>query len=417
MLSRKSALKPSSGKLSLLVLLILLLATCGGGTSGTDNGGPILTRISGNLSISSGSPVIGASITIEESGDSTLTASNGDFSIQTELPGTQATFLVEEPDLKAKAIVSELPKNPKALEVALVLDRASQTVDIRKSQVVEQPKSPEGGQTGSGLKPITGGTATPTPAPGEQREISLSLTINELGYNFPFTRLESLTGSTSLFSGDSRIATSTIKLPASSTAASLKLISLFGIRYLNITQITPGTEEIEVNADYFVRFVGGSVPTIDSAFKVNQVVVSQLGGSAPVVTIDPSLESEPNPASYSSYASGVRCLVHFIFEPPALAETFESLSVVPTPVGHPFVLIYSGKEPNSYGCVLDPSKPVPDTLAFQVLTTSESAQFELLNVPASRAVVEVTVKASKLGPQSEVLPLSLEVLSTRVTSW
>jgi hypothetical protein len=66
-----------------LCLLILSIQSCGGGTTGTDGG--VGMRLAGVLETEDGVRIIGGSITLEETGDHTVSSQNGEFDLLTDL--------------------------------------------------------------------------------------------------------------------------------------------------------------------------------------------------------------------------------------------------------------------------------------------------------------------------------------------
>lgn len=78
--------------INLLLLPLIFAVGCGGGTSGTG-----LSNYEGSLKDVSGNPIADAKVTLLESGDTTVTDTNGAFLLQTEPLAEPPTLFIETP--------------------------------------------------------------------------------------------------------------------------------------------------------------------------------------------------------------------------------------------------------------------------------------------------------------------------------
>lgn len=119
----------------LLVGMLYLLMTgggCGGGSSGTGSGPQVY---SGYIVTTGGEPVPNARVTIEETGDSSTTKSDGSFSIESEPGIDEAVFVIDIGDTTTKIPVNDLSADSTGISLAIDEKDASQqtssSVDIR----------------------------------------------------------------------------------------------------------------------------------------------------------------------------------------------------------------------------------------------------------------------------------------------
>jgi hypothetical protein len=135
--------------------ILAMLAGCGGGTTGT--GGSGSDDFAGKILSLSGAPIALATVTVEETGDSTLTDANGDFTIQTtSAPPEKATLLVETATAQGSAVVADLPDVPSVVEVSLQLNEKNNSLAVTSKKVTPKKKHPT-------PKP----SVIPTPVPSE----------------------------------------------------------------------------------------------------------------------------------------------------------------------------------------------------------------------------------------------------------
>ena len=126
-------------------IIIVILSSCGGGTTGT---GTLSERsFSGTLNDTKGSPLASFNITILESGDSAKTDENGNFLIDTSLEEDKATFLVEGSSLNNEVEVSNLPQDQGVVNLELEGDTENNTIVLLSVEIT----------------PLVGVDPTPTP--------------------------------------------------------------------------------------------------------------------------------------------------------------------------------------------------------------------------------------------------------------
>lgn len=102
-----------------LILVLLLLVQCGGGSEGTGN---VNTKtLSGNVRMSDGEPLVDAEVTVQETGDSTTTDSVGSFLLQTETDASILNLLIEKGALRASTTLSGLDEFTSNVKVDLTL--------------------------------------------------------------------------------------------------------------------------------------------------------------------------------------------------------------------------------------------------------------------------------------------------------
>lgn len=131
------------------MICVLLLASCGGGTGGT--GGDGSTRISGKLLNQDRQPVAAGNIAISETGDSSVSDSEGNFALNAEVPGNTVTFFVEKDSTEASATLSDVPDRPLAIDVTLQLDQPRRALSIAEPKIAPRPP------------PTPSGAITPAP--------------------------------------------------------------------------------------------------------------------------------------------------------------------------------------------------------------------------------------------------------------
>jgi hypothetical protein len=147
----KQLLAHVSGLFGLLVLVCGLLSasSCGGGTTGT--GGTGSSEFSGRITSLEDFPLVGASVVLTETGDSTVTDNDGSFVMESDFDGPNATLLIETTSVQASTTITDLPPGPHDVNVELKVDEQRNSVTL-KSKRISPPKT---------RRPIR----TPTPIP------------------------------------------------------------------------------------------------------------------------------------------------------------------------------------------------------------------------------------------------------------
>ena len=116
------------------VIMLLACSACSGGSRGT--GGKDIT---GKVQNSASEPVVGAQVTILESGDSGVTDSNGSFAIVSPVSGT-LTFLVETVDLNTQVALDNVPEGPAEIDLDIEVDEEDDSSEITRVDI--KPKRP-----------------------------------------------------------------------------------------------------------------------------------------------------------------------------------------------------------------------------------------------------------------------------------
>lgn len=116
----------------LVLLLFVLLPSCGGGSAGT--GGQ---RYEGNLETRSMAKIAGATVTLGATGESTQTDLNGNFVFLTDLAEPQVELFVdgefEGSAFSSAVLLSGLPPSKDiVVTVQLELDQTSSTVNLKE---------------------------------------------------------------------------------------------------------------------------------------------------------------------------------------------------------------------------------------------------------------------------------------------
>lgn len=152
-----------------LTALALFLAGCGGGTTGT--GGIRPTGIEGKLLSLTGSPVPGATITVNQTGDSGITDALGQFALEAALAsGSALTLSVDTADTTALVEAGVIPEDVEVVELTLQINETQGTVTIISSNISPTPvptnsgSAPKPTSTSSGKAKTPKATSTAAPA-------------------------------------------------------------------------------------------------------------------------------------------------------------------------------------------------------------------------------------------------------------
>lgn len=135
------------GFIVLLISIVSLSLGCGGGTSGTG-----VKEFEGSLTTLGGDPVVGARITLVESGTTVTTDSQGKFALSGDLPEGQVALQVETNGVTNTVTISQLPRGEAAVNVELQLNQ--QTSSVTATNVIitpsgSPPSNPRPGSSGN----------------------------------------------------------------------------------------------------------------------------------------------------------------------------------------------------------------------------------------------------------------------------
>lgn len=109
-----------------LLIFVLSLVGCGGGSEGTGIGG---NTLQGTVSLDENIPVEGALVTVAETGQSALTDVNGKFSIETPVSVRKVTLAVSVNNVDGNVVIPELPVEPSTVDVDIHVNPETQSVD------------------------------------------------------------------------------------------------------------------------------------------------------------------------------------------------------------------------------------------------------------------------------------------------
>lgn len=219
---------------SLIVFLsIFLFSGCGGGTIGTDSGGT--TKVAGQLVTSSGEKVPGASVTIAESGDQTITDQDGEFEIDTPITQSTVTFLVEVDGVSLSSFISDVPLDPEKLAVVLELNLNEQSVIVATSEVT--PRT----------------SPAPQPSNVPERKVDVIVNMSGLGVLSQASFLD-FNRDTSLFIGGGHYAPAYSKIKVSrSSFIGMELRTPFGRGNISLEGLEQNLQTIEIDATFYIR--------------------------------------------------------------------------------------------------------------------------------------------------------------------
>jgi hypothetical protein len=143
----------------LVVPLLLCCAGCGGGTEGS--GGTGNPRIVGTVVDPTGQPIGGAQVTIEESGETTVTMADGTFVLEAEFLGGDVNLSITSGEASAMTTFADLPTDTVEVTVVLEFDSDAEQVDQKDVDVKREPDQGEGGkpdsETGEGSDSVDAG--------------------------------------------------------------------------------------------------------------------------------------------------------------------------------------------------------------------------------------------------------------------
>ncbi len=155
---------------SALILSIAFLPGCGGGTTGT--GGDGFSVVRGAVLLRGGAPIAGATIVVQETGDSGRTDQAGQFEIESQIDAPQFNLRVERGDLGANAriAVAASPTNPVEVTVQIVVDPRNPDAEVSPPTVIPRPNGvPPGGEDPESPQNPGESPIPPPEQPTEQR--------------------------------------------------------------------------------------------------------------------------------------------------------------------------------------------------------------------------------------------------------
>ena len=156
----------------ILIFLVGLLTGCGGGITGTgDTGGG--TKIQGLLMLEDGSPLSGAIVTNETTGDTTVSQADGSFVLDTDEVNQQISLTVEKDTITTSVLISDIPSGESTVDLQLQVHEMGNEISVTSISIAPiMPDDPT---------PTPGDDPTPMPTPQFESQISGEL-INFKGF-------------------------------------------------------------------------------------------------------------------------------------------------------------------------------------------------------------------------------------------
>ncbi len=109
---------------------LLFLGGCGGGTSGSG-----LRTYEGRVSSTTGEALPGVIVTIETTGDSSVTDSEGAFVIKSDASGDGVPFLLESPEFKNRFVIENVPDESARISMDLTVNTVTDAVHVENVRI------------------------------------------------------------------------------------------------------------------------------------------------------------------------------------------------------------------------------------------------------------------------------------------
>ena len=124
----------AEGLLEFLLITIVLLSGCGGGSEGTGTGA-IPRTLTGTVLGQDGKPVSGAIVTVLNTGDTTTTSPTGDFLLPLPLELNQFTVEVDSGNVKGNVNIPAIDQDVTTVQVAIKVDGSKGEITAASIQV------------------------------------------------------------------------------------------------------------------------------------------------------------------------------------------------------------------------------------------------------------------------------------------
>lgn len=116
-----------------ILFLIALFNGCGGGTSGSG-----LKTYEGNIETTDGRALAGVNITIETTGDSSVTDNSGGFTIKSDAHGHEVPFLLESTEFQNHFILKDIPEDSSRITLTVTVNTRTDTIEVSNIRVRAQ---------------------------------------------------------------------------------------------------------------------------------------------------------------------------------------------------------------------------------------------------------------------------------------
>lgn len=112
------------------LILLASICSCGGGTSGSG-----LKTYKGLIDDTSNNALANVDVTIETTGDRTVTDESGRFSLQSSASGPEVPFLIESHDFVSRFVLKEIPDDSAHISVNITVDTETDIATVDQIDV------------------------------------------------------------------------------------------------------------------------------------------------------------------------------------------------------------------------------------------------------------------------------------------
>jgi hypothetical protein len=130
MRARRFSTRKISVRIALAVSLLIGMQACGGGTGGTG-----VKVYQGNVRTLDQKPLRDARLTIEDTGETSSTDAEGNFSLFSKAFGARVNFLFETPQFSTSFTLTNISEDSSRINIGLVVDPALRKVEITQFSV------------------------------------------------------------------------------------------------------------------------------------------------------------------------------------------------------------------------------------------------------------------------------------------
>lgn len=112
------------------VFVSVILVGCGGGTDGSG-----LKTYEGNVSSKEGRVLSGVNVTIETTGESSVTNSNGQFVIKSDAYGAEVPFILESSEFENRFILKDITESSARITMDISVDTATDIIEVNNVRI------------------------------------------------------------------------------------------------------------------------------------------------------------------------------------------------------------------------------------------------------------------------------------------